>query len=196
MSAEHLILTDNDKNCIVCFGGMMSKMDGILPFEFLTFLNRTYDDINLYFYIDKHQNWYHNGIAGISNDIDSTVIYLKEKISIYKNVIFLGVSAGGYAALLFGSLCNVNTVIAFIPRTYIINPKNEYYRDINSVINNKTKYIIYGDMSERNINSDHHISQCERLIGNVEIVKINKLNIKQMRDNGQLKELIDNFLIL
>ena len=98
---------------------------GVLPFEFLTYLSKTYSrNTDLYFYIDKNQCWYHKGIEGISNNIDETVIYLKTLIkkNNYKKIIFMGVSAGGYA-ILFGSLCNVNSVISFIPRTKLVNPE-------------------------------------------------------------------------
>lgn len=37
----------------------------------------------------------------------------------------MGVLAGGYTSILFGSLCNVSNVIAFIPRTKLINPINK-----------------------------------------------------------------------
>ena len=29
----------------------------------------------------------------------------------------MGVSSGGYAAILFGSLCHITNVISFVPRT-------------------------------------------------------------------------------
>ena len=66
MSEKKII--SNSKNLIVCFGGMAMKMGGILPFEFLNYLSKTYkDNADLYFYIDKHQSWYHKGIDGITN---------------------------------------------------------------------------------------------------------------------------------
>ena len=43
----------------------------------------------------------------------------------------MGVSAGGYASILFGSLCNVSSVIAFIPRTKLINPINKLEKHLD-----------------------------------------------------------------
>ena len=128
--SEHKIINGN-KTLIVCFGGMVLKFGGILPFEFLNYLSSIYLHVcDLYFLIDANQCWYHKGIKDITNDIDETVLYLNNiiKNGKYEKVIFMGTSAGGYAAILFGSLCNcVNNVISFIPQTIISNPINAKY---------------------------------------------------------------------
>ena len=197
--SEYKILS-NSNNLIICFGGMALKMGGILPFEFLNYLSKNYkNDSDLYFYIDKEQCWYHKGIKGITNNIENTVIYLNDiiKKGNYKKVIFMGVSAGGYAAILFGSLCNVNNVISFIPRTKYHNKMiNKKYYNLKNIINENTQYTIYGDLNEKNINSNHHISQCTNLenCNNVKIIKLYGLNMKKLRDNGTLKNIIDKIL--
>ena len=160
------IVHTNSKNLIICFGGMALKMGGILPFEFLNYLSSTYKkNTDLYFFIDKNQCWYHKGIDGITENIDKTVLYLNNiiKKSNYKKILFMGVSAGGYASILFGSLCNVTNVIAFIPRTIINNAIDKKYADLKTIINNKTEYIIHGDISIKNEKDTHHISQCNNL---------------------------------
>ena len=69
--SEHKIIKNNSKNLIICFGGMALKMGGILPFEFLNYLSKTFQkNTDLYIYIDKKQCWYHKGIDGITNNID------------------------------------------------------------------------------------------------------------------------------
>lgn len=194
--SEYKIL-NNSNNLIVCFGGMAKQFGLILPFEFLNYLSKEYGkEIDLYFYVDMKQCWYHKGIHGITKNIDETKIYLDNIISNYKKVIFMGVSAGGYASLLFGSLCNVSNVISFIPRTKLIRPLDEKYIDINEYINNTTKYLIYGDTHIKNKNHNHHISQCERInnYDNLELIKINNLNMKNLRDNGVIKDIIDSIL--
>jgi hypothetical protein len=40
MSEKKII--NNSNNLIVCFGGMVLKIGGILPFEFLNYLSDTY----------------------------------------------------------------------------------------------------------------------------------------------------------
>ena len=139
--SEHKIIKNSSENLIICFGGMALKMGGILPFEFLNYLSKTFQkNTDLYFYIDKKQCWYHKGIDGITENIEDTVLYLNNiiKKSNYKKILFMGVSAGGYASILFGSLCNVSSVIAFVPRTKLINPINKKYGDLKLIVNNQT----------------------------------------------------------
>ena len=99
-------------------------MGGIPPFEFLNYLSSIYKNTHdLLFHIDKNQCHYHRGLDGITKNIDETILYLNNMIQHYEKVIFIGVSAGGYAAILFGSLCkNVHHVIGFIPQTILQNP--------------------------------------------------------------------------
>ena len=88
--SEHKIIRSNSKNLIICFGGMLLKMGGILPFEFLNYLSKTYEkDTDLYFYNDKSQCWYHKGIDGITKNVDETVSYLNNiiKKSNYKKIL-------------------------------------------------------------------------------------------------------------
>ena len=141
-NSEHKIINGN-KNLIICFGGMALRFGGILPFEFLNYLSSTYTDYcDLIFYIDIEQCWYHKGIKNITNSIDETILYLNNTITDrkYEKVIFMGTSAGGYASILFGSMCNnVNNVISFIPQTIIKKPINLNYSNLNNIINKNTK---------------------------------------------------------
>jgi len=200
MSKSEYKILKGSKNLIICFGGMALKFGGILPFEFLNYLSSTYSNIcDLVFYIDKHQCWYHKGIKHITNNIDKTVVYLNNIIgkNKYKNVIFMGVSAGGYGAILFGSLCNnVNNVVSFVPQTIIENPVDSNYSNLKNVINENTKYLIYGDKSIQDTNDMHHISHCENIecFKNVKIIKLEKCDLKVLRNNGIIKTIIDNIL--
>ena len=198
--SEYKIIKNNSENLIICFGGMALQMGTILPFEFLNYLSKTCDkNTDLYFYIDKNQCWYHKGIDGITKNIDETVLYINSiiKKSNYKKILFMGVSAGGYASILFGSLCNVSSVIAFIPRTKLINPINKKYGDLKLIVNNQIDYILYGDTTVKDENSNHHISQCNYLecFKNVKIIYNKGLNMRVLRDNGTIKKIIDNILI-
>lgn len=206
--SEFKIIKDNSENLIICFGGMALKMNGILPFEFLNYLSKIYTkNTDLYFYIDKNQCWYHKGIDGITKNIDETVLYLNNiiKKSNYKKVIFMGTSAGGYASILFGSLCNVSNVIVYIPRTNLkyskgqiqYNPIDKRYTDLKHIIHKNTKYILHGDLSIKGENDNHHISQCDNLkhFENVSIIYHNPLNLKELRDIGMIKKEIDSIIM-
>ncbi len=194
--SEYKIINGN-KNLIICFGGMALKFGGMLPFEFLNYLSANYtNNCDLFFYIDIHQCWYHKGIQGITNNIDETISYLNHIIDSgnYEKVIFMGTSAGGYAAILFGSLCNnVTSVISFIPQTMLKEAIDSNYSDLKNTINKNTKYILYGDTSIHNINDIHHISHCENIeyFTNVQVIKNFGCDLKKIRDSGFIKNTID-----
>jgi hypothetical protein len=197
-TSVHTIINGN-KHLIICFGGMASRFYGIHPFEFLNYLSKTYSNVcDLYFLIDRDQCWYHKGIYGITKNIDETIVYLDEIIlkGNYDKVLFMGTSAGGYGAILFGSLCkNVNCVISFVPQTILNNPIDVRYKNIKNVLNDSSQYIIHGDVSVSDEHNVHHISHCENINvkKNVQLFKHNGMLMKQLRDAGIIKKMIDSF---
>ena len=68
-------------------------------------------------YLRNRSKWYLGGLSGIGKNINHTIAFLKKEFNKYDDVITVGSSAGGYASILFGSECNANTVIAYIPQT-------------------------------------------------------------------------------
>jgi hypothetical protein len=179
----------------VSFSGYAKQYGGIPRFEFVNFFTKHFNEINRHFYVDTYKTCYHKGISGISNNIDETAEYLQNEIKDYKNVIFLGCSGGGYAAILFGSLLNVTSVVAFTPPTIRYDENiDEKYRDISKYINTTTKYYLYGDLSVSNKKDPHHISHCQRIshYPNVFITKKHEINLKKMRDSGELYKILYN----
>jgi len=149
---------------IIAFAGHGILLGGIQRFEFVSFSQKYFEKTSRYYYVDKNRDLFHKGIPGITNTIDETVNYIKKEIEPYKHIVCLGVSSGGYAAILFGSLLKANSVVAFIPQTIRRNKTlDEKYRDISPYINNSTNYYIYGDSSITNELDYHHISHCERI---------------------------------
>jgi len=201
MSKSEYKIINKNKNLIVSFGGSALQFGNILPFEFLNYLSSIYiNHCDLIFFIDDHQCWYHKGIKDITSNIDETTLYLNNiiKDENYEKIIYLGTSSGGYAAILFGSICNnVTHVISFVPQTIIKNPINLNYSNLKNIINENTKYILHGNESITDINDVHHISQCVNIacFTNVKIIK-NKgfYNLKELRDNGFIKKIIDNII--
>jgi hypothetical protein len=56
-----------------------------------------------------------------------------------------------------------------------------------------TYYYLYGDESIVNVNDFHHISHCERIVENrknVFLTRKNPFDIKKMRDDGELLEIL------
>lgn len=201
MQNSELLRIHGNENCIVCFGGNASRLGGIPPFEFFNYLSQTYNNsYDMIFYIDPDQWWYQKGIRGIADNIPDTASYIKKKIMGYKHVIFMGVSAGGYAAILFGSILNVSNVIAFIPQTDLSNvdfPQikeftDSSYSDLKSVINSSTIYNLYGDSNQKSgIHSIYHVNRLSEY-PNVIITRMENFNMKNFRDNGKIKQVIDS----
>ena len=197
-SQTSLIINNTGSDTLVVSFAGHDLVFGLIPrFEFFNFFEKHFTHIDRHFYVDMSKASYHKGITGITTTIDETVAYLKEKIAPYKTVLFLGISSGGYAAILFGSLLRVTSVFAFIPQTHLRERvTNESYRDIAPYINDTTVYELYGDLSAKNEKGFHHISHCER-IGhhkNVTIIRQPNFNLKRMRDNGELYAIITRLL--
>jgi hypothetical protein len=199
--SEYSIIKHN-KHIIIAFGGMISQFGLIPPFEFLQYLSSLYTtQCDLYFFKDLYQCWYHKGFYNITNNIEESVTYLNDiiKKGNYDKVILMGVSSGGYAAILFGSLCiNVTHVISFVPQTILHNPIHSEYSNLRDKLSSSVMYIIYGDISIMNINHRHHISHCENIEShsNVTVIKNeNNSNVKMLRDNGTIKKIIDDIIL-
>jgi predicted esterase YcpF (UPF0227 family) len=185
--------TNNDKEIlIVTFGGSNSSTFGMLPFEFRNCLTKWFPSIDKKFYRDLHQCWYQRGIEGISTNIEDTKVYLEKVIDGYKKVIFMGTSAGGYAAILFGSLLNVSHVIAFSPQS-IINKKYTPYNNLKHIINKTTNYHLYCNTAILDPHDVHHRSQVDNLneFENVKAVYKNDMVVRRMRNNGELKAIFE-----
>ena len=147
---SEICIDNNSETLIVCFGGF-AKMGGIAPYDFLNFITNNFKNVDKFFYRDVKQLCYHSGLNNITTNIETTVIYLREKIKKYKRVIFTGSSGGAYASLLYGSLLNIHDIIVFKPVTILHGRKDIYnlrFIDLSKdIINNTTKYYLYGDTS-------------------------------------------------
>jgi hypothetical protein len=196
MNSELAVLNGRN-NLVVCFGGRASKMDGVHPFEFLRYLSRHYGDrCDFLFYVDRQDSWYHKGLLGLTKGVQETANYLSRRTSErkYDNITFIGTSAGGYAAILFGSLCNVTNVVAFIPQTVLVAPHDATYGDLAPLLNTTTRYLLFGDplISEGN----HDFAHCARVakVANVTLSRVPQLKMKTLRDNGTLAAILDGLM--
>jgi esterase/lipase len=189
------MMHQKSKTVFVSFAGYALKYGGIPKKEFATFLGKHFSHIDAQFYIDFKCKSYHYGITDITNNVEETVEYLKEQLKNYDKIICLGVSAGGYAALLFGSLLNAHSVIAFIPQTLLKGEdKLEKYKDLKEFINDTTRYYLFADDSVKDPSNCHHVSQCLRIanISNVQVIRKPNINVQRMRDTGELYEIVNN----
>lgn len=105
--------------CIVGFASMGDDCGGgIRPFEWA----KTFEGLNVPIALmrDRHNVWYQRGVEGVGGvlDVAAYVRYLRET---YTRVITVGISMGGYAALLFGALGEATDIIAMSPQTQLFD---------------------------------------------------------------------------
>ena len=69
-------------------------------------------------------SWYHDGVPGIAGDVPGLAAELRRAIGVLapRRIATVGVSMGGYAALLFGALVDADRTIAFGPETEVKLP--------------------------------------------------------------------------
>ncbi len=103
---------------LIAVGGLKGEM-AMPPFEFF----RATGGIacKRMFVRDLHQAWYHKGLPGYATDLLGVADSLGELISRHDvdRLVLAGSSAGGYAALVFGTLLGADTVLCFGPQTVL-----------------------------------------------------------------------------
>lgn len=111
-------LSSDSDTLYVFFGGMAAGI-AMPPFEFYN-ASRIVGEHKI-FVRDLKQCWYQEGLVGLSHDIPSTARYLEQWLKEInpKTVYFVGNSMGGFAAIMFSSMMDVDHVIAFSPQTFI-----------------------------------------------------------------------------
>ncbi|HLL92452.1 MAG TPA: hypothetical protein VK252_05885 [Solirubrobacteraceae bacterium] len=109
-------MDDDSRTLLIAFGGMNQEV-GITPFEF--FGQASDIPVKRLFVRDLRQAWYHRGLPGHGTTLASVTQTLRELISAneVQRLVVTGNSAGGYAALLFGTLLGADTVLSFAPQT-------------------------------------------------------------------------------
>jgi len=111
--------SSRSETLLITFGAMGFNQKGIIPFGLLkSTLNLP---VKKLYIRDPNRAWYHQGLPEVGRNIDDIVLFLKNKIKQQhaKRVIMMGGSMGGYAALLFGFLVDVDIVHSFNPLTFI-----------------------------------------------------------------------------
>ncbi len=214
-TSQILIEKTGSENLLVTFGGINRGL-GIPVFEFFNSLKEI--NCDKLFLRDFKQAWYHNGINENINNVDYIRKFLQKIIhdNNYTKTCFLGNSMGGYAAILFGTMINVNTIISFAPQTFIDkwnryrNFDTRWKKQLSMVYTNTNKNTKYFDLKKYlktlpAFSGSITIYYCpkqrldkihaERLKGCAEItlVKIDDGGhdvVKTLRDTGELKSVI------
>ncbi|MEW6038709.1 MAG: YqiA/YcfP family alpha/beta fold hydrolase [Pseudomonadota bacterium] len=121
-------LIQESRKLYLTFGGMQGAM-GIPPFEFYQ-SSRILNESRVFFR-DLSQTWYHAGLPGISSNIPETARYIERIIdkSSAEDIVFVGNSMGGYAAILFSTLIGHGRAVSFAPQTFISPSKRRAMGD-------------------------------------------------------------------
>jgi len=113
-----LDLATESSTLLVLFGGIAGGVS--MPvFEFFRLTSGF--PAKKAFLRDPRRGWYQLGIPGVGNSAADVRTFISAAIARAgpERVVMAGVSAGGFAALLFGSSCGVDEVIAFSPQTFL-----------------------------------------------------------------------------
>ena len=117
---SHVVLdmeTDS-RTLLVLFGGIAGGVS--MPvFEFFRLASEL--PVKKVFLRDPRRAWYQRGTPGIGDSSASVQRFLEAAIERAEadRVVMVGASAGGFAALLYGTQCAVDEVMAFSPQTFI-----------------------------------------------------------------------------
>ena len=151
-------------------------------FDFYNILNNI--KCKKFFVRDLSCTWYFNGLNGISNNLETTLDFIKKGIQISKatEIRVIGKGNGGFAALLLGTLLNVNNIMVYNPVTYITpellksnNPKRQNKLDIIK----RNKYLNLKSLESSLSNIQIFYTSDDKNISHVENIKSNKnLNIR------------------
>ncbi|HMD56018.1 MAG TPA: hypothetical protein VKG82_00955 [Solirubrobacteraceae bacterium] len=113
-----LDMDGDSRTLLVAFGGMAGQL-GMPPFEFFKATGEI--PVKRLFVRDLHQAWYHRGIPGHGETLQEAASSLKKLIAEHDvdRLVVAGNSAGGYAALAFGTLLDAETALCFAPQTVL-----------------------------------------------------------------------------
>ena len=122
-------LNDSDV-LLVSFAGLALQLNMSIPeFKRVT----TPLNMNKVFVTDENRSWHYKDMKDLIYDLKKLISDLNPRCT-----IFFGNSAGGYASILYGTLLEVDRVMAFQPQTFLSKKSREKYNDkrwIRDVVN-------------------------------------------------------------
>jgi hypothetical protein len=113
-----LQMRPRSRTLLIAFGGMRGEL-GMPPFEFFKATEGI--SVKRLFVRDLRQAWYHRGIPGHGDTIEQAAAALGGLVARHRvqRLVVAGNSAGGYAALLFGTLLDADVALCFAPQTVL-----------------------------------------------------------------------------
>ena len=220
-------MEDNDSDTLVVLFAGMGWKEGMPTFIFHNFLKEN-KNVDKLFLRDTGPNnsqqvccrYYMLGFRHNTNNLQESIDFVSSIINRkkYKKIYGIGVSAGGFASILFGHLLKFDKVIAFSPQVVLNkkkeemlgdkynapktcqwltgkNKEDEFYQkclDLKNFLPFDTKIDIhYAKLGSNGVDKKHALY----LEGNncklIEHDSSTHMLALELRDNGKLKEIID-----
>lgn len=117
-SSTALLISPTASSLIIAFGGIGGEMM-IPPFEFFKTMEGI--DAHRLFVRDRSRAWYQKGVDGFGESIADIAASCRAVATACgaQRVVCIGNSAGGFAALVVGSLLGADQIVAFAPQTFV-----------------------------------------------------------------------------
>ena len=129
---------NNKDTLIISFAGFYKNS----IFDWKMLLNY---DVDVLFLRDISMSWYLCGIKDVSNDVRTTLEFIKVYSDRYKRIVTIGSSMGGFGSLLYGSLLD-SEVYMFSPQIDISSDSITSNRWTHKLVSeNVYPYIKYHD---------------------------------------------------
>jgi acetyl esterase/lipase len=114
-----LDMEGESRTLLIAFGGIRGSEIGVPAFEFSAATDGL--PVKRLFVRDLRQAWYHRGIPEFGSTLESVASGLADLIDRdrIERLVMAGNSAGGYAAIAFGTLLQADAVLAFAPQTVL-----------------------------------------------------------------------------
>lgn len=118
VSPISLDMAADSRVLLITVGGLLGEMS-MPSFEF--FKATAGLPCKRVFLRDLHQSWYHRGLPGHATSLVGVADSLRELASAQQvdRLVLAGSSAGGYAALVFGTLLGADSVLCFGPQSVL-----------------------------------------------------------------------------
>jgi hypothetical protein len=111
---------------LVACGGLARQV-GMPPFEFFNLVSGF--PVTKLFIRDLDAAFYHRGVRGLGTSIPEVAAAVRDLVSGAQRLVVVGASAGGYGAIVFGSLLSADAVMAFAPITFLSSRLRRRHRD-------------------------------------------------------------------
>jgi hypothetical protein len=133
-SGIHVDIEREGSTLLIAFGGIKGRFAGIPAFEFFSLIARENPAVKRVFVRDLKQAWYQRGVERVGANVPEVATRLREIVATAEaeRVVAIGASAGGFGAILFGTLVEATEVHAFSPQTFIGRAHRALYLDFRN----------------------------------------------------------------